>query len=172
MRQSSLATMTLALTALWGCGTDSRTNQPDASPRLDSAGRSDVQGQPDASLPREAFELEGKWLYLGPWDGEHTLEIGKGSLVYAAITGDWSSSWTIKEYDNGLHHFQIVFASGTGTYYPVGQSLSGTYVKSDVILTVQLADGPGSYPSVESPGSCTKDDGTFIPDCRLYMKQN
>ncbi len=141
------AMMTLATMTLLGCGGDTKPS------------------------PAGPFELEGSWLYLGPWDGEHTLEISKESMVYAAIAGDWSSSWTIEEYDNGLDHFRIVFGSGTGTYLPTGQNFGGTYVLDGVMLTVQLADGTGSYPPVQSPGSCTEGASTFIPDCRLYMKQ-
>ena len=127
--------------------------------------------QPEASVQPEAFELQGEWLYLGPSDGPHTLKISNGSMVYADIDGQWSSNWTIKEYDNGLHHFQVVFESGTGKYLPVGQNMSGTYVITGAELTVQLASGLGSYPPMQSPGSCT--EGTaFIPDCRLYVKQN
>jgi hypothetical protein len=118
----------------------------------------------------EPFELQGTWTYLGPWDGEHTLQISDTSMVYAALDGEWSSNWTITGYDNGLDHFQLVFESGTGTYYPSGQSISGAYVLSDPILTVQLAEGQGSYPPVQSPGSCTA-DGSNIVDCRLYLKQ-
>jgi len=120
----------------------------------------------------DTFEIRGDWLYLGPWDGEHTLKIGDSSMVYAGINGEWSSNWKIKDYDNGLHHFQLVFESGTGTYLPTGQALSGTYVVNGAILTVQLADGLGSYPALESPGTCTEGSSTLIPDCRLYLKQN
>jgi hypothetical protein len=91
-------------------------------------------------------------------------------MVYADEAGQWSSNWTIKEYDNGLHHFQVVFESGTGTYLPVGQNMSGTYAITDAILTVQLANGLGSYAPMQSPGTCTE-GSTFIPDCRLYLNQ-
>jgi hypothetical protein len=148
MRICRLSTMMmLATTTLLGCGGGSTT------------------------VPPEPFELQGAWLYLGPWDGEHTLDIGNESMVYAGIAGEWSSDWTIEEYDNGLHHFQIAFKSGTGTYLPVGQNMSGTYDLNEVILTVQLADGAGSYLPVQSPGSCTEAGSTLIPDCRIYMKQ-
>jgi hypothetical protein len=140
------AAMTLAMMTLLGCGGGTTTGQS------------------------EAFEPQGTWLYLGPWDGEHTLKISNGSMVYAAITGDWSSNWTIKEYDNGLHHFQIVFGSGTGTYSPTGQNLSGAYVLTDAILTVQLASGLGSYPTVQSP-TCLDGSSNRIRDCGTYMKQ-
>lgn len=127
-------------------------------------------GGGSTTAPPEAFELQGSWLYLGPWDGEHTLNITNVSMVYADIAGQWSSNWTISEYDNGLHHFQVDFDSGTGTYFPVGQTMSGTYVLNGGLLTVQLADGAGSYLPVQSPGSCTE-GATLIPDCRLYIKQ-
>jgi hypothetical protein len=139
--------MTLATIALLGCGGGS-TAQP------------------------EAFELDGAWLYLGPSDGPHTLKIGNGAMAYTDIAGEWSSNWTIKGYDNGLHHFQVVFETGTGTYLPVGQTMSGTYVVNAEILTVQLANGLGSYSSVQSPGSCTEGGSKLIPDCRIYVKQN
>ena len=153
MRIRCLATMmTLAMMVPLGCGGGSTTVQP------------------DTSAPPEAFELDGSWLYLGPSDGPHTLKIGNGSMAYADINGAWSSNWTTKDYDNGLHHFQVVFASGTGTYLPVGQKMSGTYDLNGAILTVQLANGLGSYSPVQSPGSCT-DGSTLIPECRIYMKQ-
>ena len=153
MRISCSATMiTLATMTLLGCGGGT------------------------TPAPSEAFELDGTWLYLGPSDGPHTLKIsdGKisnGKMAYADIDGLWASNWTIKAYDNGLHHFQVVFEAGTGTYLPVGQNMSGTYVLNGEILTVQLANGLGSYSSVQSPGSCTEGGNTLIPDCRLYMKQ-
>jgi hypothetical protein len=119
----------------------------------------------------DAFEIDGTWSYLGPSDMPHSLEISNGAMVYADEAGQWTSNWTITEYDNGLHHFQVVFESGTGTYLPVGQNMSGSYVLNSPILTVQLANGLGSYPPVQSPGACTE-GSTFIPDCRLYVKQN
>ena len=153
MRISCLATMmTLATMALPGCG-GGTTKAPS-----------------DASVQPEAFELDTTWVYLGPSDGPHTLEISNGAMVYADIDGQWSSNWTIKDYDNGLHHFQVIFETGTGTYLPVGQTMSGTYVLNGSILTVQLANGLGSYSPVQSPGSCTE-GSTLIPDCRIYVKQ-
>jgi hypothetical protein len=119
----------------------------------------------------DPFEIDGTWLYLGPADGPHWLKIGNGSMVYADIDGQWSSTWTIKGYDNGLHHFQAVFESGTGTYLPVGQTMSGTYDVTGAELTVQLANGLGSYPPMQSPTSCME-DSTPIPDCRLYLSKN
>jgi hypothetical protein len=178
MRISCLATtMTLATMTLAGCGSNTTTAQPDASARFDTSaqpdvsGRSDVASSSDTSVKPEPFELEGDWLYLGPWDGEHTLKISDGSMEYADIDGSWSSKWTIKDYDNGLHRYQITFQSGNGSYYPDGQSLSGTYVVSGMILSVQLAKGLGSYVPVQFPGSCTDDSSNRIPDCKLYMKQ-
>ncbi len=144
MRISSLvAMMMLAITAL-GCGSGDST-------------------------PAAAFELDGKWLYLGPWDSYHDLEIGNGSMVYTDIDKQWSSTWTLKTYDNKAHHFQVSLKSGTGTYIPSGPDMSGSYVWAGANLTIQLAKGT-SYPDVTSP-SCTQDDGTLIEDCRLYMKQ-
>jgi hypothetical protein len=90
-------------------------------------------------------------------------------MVYTAIDETWSSNWTIKDYDNELHHFQLVFESGAGTYSPTGQNLSGTYVLNGT-LTVQLADGLGSYSPITSPGSCT-DGSNRIENCGLYMKE-
>jgi hypothetical protein len=119
-----------------------------------------------------AFELQGSWLFLGPGDGEHTVKFSNGSVVYTDIGGQWSSNWTLKTYDNGLHQFQLVLESGTGTYFPVGQNLSGTYVLNEPILTVQLTDGLASYSPVRSPGSCTEDGSDRISNCGLYMKQN
>jgi hypothetical protein len=124
-----------------------------------------------ASGQPAAFELEGSWLYLGPWDGEHTLAFSGASAVYASITGDWSSSWSLTEYDNDLHQFQLAFETGTGTYYPTGATLRGSYDLNTAILTVQLADGSGPYPPLESPGSCTDAGGERIVDCRLYLRQ-
>ena len=126
-----------------------------------------------ATPPPEAFALEGDWLYLGPSDGPHNLTIGPESMVYTDVDGKWSSNWTIKAYDNGLHQLQVAFESGSGTYLPVGQSMSGTYELNGTLLTVQLANGLASYPQLQSPGTCTLEtDGTPVPDCRLYIRQN
>jgi hypothetical protein len=123
--------------------------------------------------PPEAFALDGGWTYLGPSDVPHDLAISDGSMIYTDVAGAWSSHWTIKAYDNGLHHFQVTFESGSGTYLPVGQSLSGTYDLAGALLTVQVADGLGSYPPLQGAGTCTAaTDGAPIPDCRLYIKQN
>jgi len=94
-------------------------------------------------------------------------------MVYTDVGVTWSSRWTIKTYDNALHHFQVTFDSGTGTYLPVGQSMSGAYDVSGTLLTVQLSNGLGAYPPLQGPGTCTSGtDGTAILDCRLYVKQN
>jgi hypothetical protein len=94
-------------------------------------------------------------------------------MAYTAVAGDWASSWTIKTYDNELHQFQIVFGSGSGTYLPAGQSLSGSYDLNGPLLTVQLAQGLSSYPPLQDAGTCTGGtDGAAVPDCRLYIKQN
>jgi len=129
-------------------------------------------GTSTGGTPPEPFEIQGTWLYLGPWDEVHTLQISDASMVYTDIDGEWSSNWTIEEYDNTLHQFQLAFESGNGTYSPTGQSISGTYVLNSQILTVQLADGVGSYPPLQSPGSCIEEGGDRIPDCGLYMHQN
>ena len=123
--------------------------------------------------PADPFELEGAWTYLGPSDGPHDLTIDDEAMVYADVGGQWTSHWTIKAYDNELHHFQVTFDSGSGTYLPVGQSLSATYELSGPLLTVQSATGLASYPPLLSPGTCTSStDGTPIPECRTYIKQN
>jgi hypothetical protein len=137
-------------------------------------------GGDSPTAPAQPFELQGKWLFLGPnpSDSGHDLTItsgngGSGTMVYAAIDEPWSSSWTIKSYDNGLHHFQMTFASGSGSYLPAGQSKSGTYNLGGTILAIQLADGLASYPTLGSPPNCTEGaSGTPVPDCRLYFKQN
>lgn len=152
MRMSCLVTMTMLAMTVAACG------------------GGDDQAPADASRPAEAFELDGNWLYLGPWDSYHDLVIDNGSMVYTDIGKQWSSTWTLKTYDNELHHFQVSLKSGTGTYVPSGQDMSGSYVWAGANLTIQLAKG-SSYPEVTSPGSCTEQDGTLIDDCRLYMKQ-
>jgi hypothetical protein len=154
MRITYLATiLALATMPLLGCGESTSTDQP------------------DAFVPAGPFELEGNWLYLGPWDGEHTLKFSGTTATYDDIGGAWSSTWTLKSFDNDRHHFQIVRKEATGAYTPAGQELSGSYVLDAVILTVQLADGLGSYPEIRRPGSCTEDDSTKIENCRIYMKQ-
>jgi hypothetical protein len=130
-------------------------------------------GANDTTPQREPFEIEGAWLYLGPSDVPHTFTIADASMVYADVDGHWSSSWTIESYDNGPHHFEVFFGSGSGTYLPVGEGMSGAYDVSGTLLTVQLAKGLASYPQLQSPGTCTGTaDGTPVPDCRLYVKQN
>jgi hypothetical protein len=123
------------------------------------------------TVPSEAFELEGSWLFLGPGDLMHTIEISNGSMVYTDIGEAWSSNYTIQKYDNDMDQFQITFESGTGTYYPVEQNMSGTYVLSGSILTIQLANGLESYPPMLNPGSCTDESSNRIADCGLYMSQ-
>ncbi|MBN2197064.1 MAG: hypothetical protein JW751_29940 [Polyangiaceae bacterium] len=186
--------------ALSGCGSD--TGEPPSSTEsggsLGSGGGGDVTGTGGSSglatggvanptggsatggatatggttAQPEAFEVQGTWLYLGPWDGVHTLEISNGSIAYADVAGEWSSSFTITEYDNSLDRFQLVFESGTGTYYPPGPNVSASYVLSGEILTIQLAPDLGSYPLVQSPGSCTDEGSERIRDCGLYMHRN
>lgn len=130
-------------------------------------------GANDAPTQPEAFELEGSWLYLGPSDVPHTLTIDRASMSYADVDGQWSSRWTIKAYDNDKHHFQVVFGSGSGAYLPVGSSMSGAYDVGATLLTVQLSKELASYPPLQGPGTCTSTvDGTPVPDCRLYVKQN
>jgi len=123
------------------------------------------------TVPPAPFELQGKWLYLGPWDGGYTLTVSNESMVYADVDGAWSSDWALKTYDNGLHHFQMVLKSGIGAYSPTGPNLSGAYELGGSILTVQLADGLDSYPSLQSPGSCTEGGSNPIPNCALFMNQ-
>lgn len=138
------------LAALSGCGTNDTTPEPEPA----------------------ALDIEGAWTYLGPSDTPHTLTIGHGSMDYAGVDGHWASSWTIKAHDNRLHHFQVVFASGSGTYLPVGDGMSGTYEVDGMFLTVQLAKDLTAYPQLQSPGTCTAmTDGAPVPDCRLYVKK-
>jgi len=123
--------------------------------------------------PPKAFDIDGSWLYLGPSDVPHDLTITDKSMVYTDVDGQWSSKWTIKTYDDDQHHFQVTLDSGSGTYLPVGQSMSGTYDVSGTLLTTQLANGLSSYPQLQYPGTCTGGtDGTAAPDCRLYVHQN
>jgi hypothetical protein len=132
-------------------------------------------GEDPATTPApKAGELKAAWTYLGPSDGPHDLVITDETMVYTDVAGAWSSSWKIKAVDNALHHFQVtfVFVSGTGTYLPMGASMSGTYELSG-LLTVQLANGLAAYPQLRSPGTCTEAaDGTAIPECRTYIKKN
>jgi len=160
MRISGFGTaITLIAITVSGCSGSSTKAQPDASVPA------------DASATRDDFELQGSWLFLGPGDVMHSVVISNSSAVYTGNDGDWSSTWSIKDYDNDLQRFQLTFKSGTGSYYPTGQNLSGTYDLSG-ILTVQLADGLGSYLTLQSPGSCTVSGTQPIPNCALYMKQN
>jgi hypothetical protein len=142
----------LALVVLSGCGTDDP-----AAP----------------AAPADPFALVGAWLYLGPSDKPHNLTVSDGAMAYTDVDGQWSSSFTIKAYDNGSHHFQVAFASGAGTYLPAAESTSGIYDIAGTFLTVQLGKDPASYPQLEGPGTCTRPaDGTPVPDCRLYVKMN
>lgn len=130
-------------------------------------------GGSSTAPPPPPFELEGAWTYLGPSDGPHDLTVGGGAMVYTDVARMWSSTWMIQSYDNGHHHFQVAFVSGSGTYLPVGQTMSGTYDLADKLLTIQLATGLASYPSLQSPGTCTGGtDGAPVPDCRLYVRQD
>ena len=150
MRVCRLAT--LMLVALSGCAANDATSP---------------------TPPAEAFDLEGAWTYLGPSDVPHTLTVAHASMVYADVDGQWSSTWTIKTHDNALRHFQVVFASGSGAYLPLGESMNGAYDVSGTLLTTQLAKDLTSYPQLQSPGTCTgAADGTPLPDCRLYTKKN
>jgi hypothetical protein len=145
-------TIITATLALAGCG----ANDPPAAP-----------------AKADPVEIDGTWVYLGPSDAPHLLTISDSSMAYAAVAGDWSSNWTIKAHDNGLDHFQVAFGSGTGTYLPVGQTMSGTYDLNGSVLTVQLAQGISSYPQLQDAGTCTSAvDGVPVPECRLYIKQN
>jgi hypothetical protein len=147
------ATIAMAALALSGCGGDDPAPTPQPKP--------------------EPFELDGAWIYLGPSDVPHDLVIGDSSMAYKAVAGDWSSDWTLKAYDNEVHHFQIVFKSGSGTYLPMGTSLSGAYELSGTLLTVQLAPDLTAYPQVQGAGTCTGPaDGMPLPNCRLYIKGN
>ena len=130
-------------------------------------------GANDTAAPPEPFELAGAWLYLGPSDVPHHLTISQTTMAYDDVEGHWSSSWTIQAYDNGSDHFQVAFASGSGTYLPVGPSMSGAYDVGGTLLTVQLANDVASYPQLQGPGTCTSTaDGTPVPGCRLYVKMN
>ena len=154
MRISCLATLALAISALTGCGAD---NPDDAQPK-----------------PKQApFEIDGNWTYLGPSDVPHILTVDDASMKYTAVAGDWSSTWTIKSYDNEANHFRVAFASGSGMYLPMGTALSGTYDLNGTVLTVQSAQGETGYPPLVGAGSCTSPtDGMPVPDCRLYIKAN
>lgn len=110
-------------------------------------------------------------MFLGPSDGLHTLTIGRTNMVYAGIDGTWTSKWNIVATDNALHHFQVAFDSGSGSYLPMGQTMSGVYDVTGTFLTVQLANG-GTYPQLQGPGTCTAaSGGEPVPECRLYVKQ-
>jgi hypothetical protein len=157
MRMSCLAaTVAIAISGLLGCGANDAPAKTTTTPP-----------------PAPPFELDGAWIYLGPSDPPHILTVTDTSMNYDAVAGDWSSDWDIKHYDNALHQFQIVFKSGTGTYLPMGQNLSGTYDLNGTVLTIQLAQGLATYPPLQDAGTCTSaTDGTPVPNCSLLIKQN
>ncbi len=129
-------------------------------------------GDDTPDSPPEPFELDGGWIYLGPSDPPHTLTISDSSMVYTAVDGTWSSEWNISDYDNALHQFRVAFGSGAGTYVPLSGSTSGAYELGGTLLTIQLAPGPDSYPTVQNAGTCTDPvNGTPTLDCRLYIKE-
>jgi hypothetical protein len=150
MRISCLALLiAIATPAVAGCSSDTQTPQA------------------------EAFELDGSWIYLGPSDVPHELKIDNGAMAFTDVNGTWASSWTLKSYDNSLHHFQMAFTSGSGSYLPMGQNKSAAYDLSGTLLTLQLAEGMASYPPLQDAGTCTSaTDGAPIPDCKLYIKKN
>jgi hypothetical protein len=122
------------------------------------------------SMAAKPFDIEGAWTYLGPSDGPHDLTITRTSMVYTDVDMKWASKWTVKAYDNDLHQFQVTFESGSGTYLPMGQSMSGSYELSGSTLTTQLANG-ASYPTLQFAGACTDSNGTPVLECRLYIKK-
>ncbi|HEX2732110.1 MAG TPA: hypothetical protein VHM70_10905 [Polyangiaceae bacterium] len=143
-------TVAIAISALAACGTN------DSNPE-----------------PKPPFEADGSWVYLGPSDPPHILTITDATMKFTSVANDWSSDWTVQTYDSDLNHFQITFGSGTGTYLPVGDSVTGTYDLNGTVFTVQLAPGLVQYPVVQGPGTCTSPtDGTPVPLCMLYIKQN
>src|SRR5512145_1223226 len=118
MRMSSPAALLVLVTlTLLGCE-EGKT----AAPGKTSTEAGGAGGQ-SATEARDEFEIEGSWLYLGPWDGPHTLEITSETVEYVDITNEWNSNWTLKEYDNELRRFELVFKSGEGEYAPTGESL-------------------------------------------------
>lgn len=151
MRISCLVTtITMALLALAGCSGSTPTTTAQAEP----------------------LELDGSWIYLGPSDVPHDLQLSDTSASFTDVAGSWSSTWTVKSYDNDLHHLQLAFGSGSGSYLPVGDTLSATYEVSGTLLTLQLAKGT-AYPSLQGAGTCTSAaDGLPLPDCKLYIKKN
>ena len=188
MRISCLATMiTMATSALAGCSSDT-TTPPGGSSGGGSLGAAGSplggsSGAPAAGTSSggnssgganvEAFELDGSWIYLGPSDAPHDLKISNGTMSFIDVAGAWASNWTVKSHDDTLNHFQLAFVSGSGSYLPVGESLSATYDVAGTLLTMQLAQGVDSYPPLQGAGTCTSaTDGTPLPDCKLYIKQN
>jgi len=101
------------------------------------------------------------------------LKISGGSAAFIDVAGTWTSNWTVKSYDNELNHFQLVFVSGSGSYLPVGESMSAAYELNGTLFTLQLAKGLASYPPLQGAGTCTgATDGVPIPDCKLYIEKN
>ena len=154
-------------------GTSSSGGAPGSGGTSSTGGATGSGGlaPPGSGGTTASVEIAGKWTYLGPSDVPHDLTINQGSMVYEDVDGKWSSKWTITAYDAALHHFQVTFDSGSGSYLPVGQSMSGTYDRGVAFLTIQLAKG-SSYPPLEGAGSCTGTDGALIPECRLYTMPN
>jgi hypothetical protein len=139
---------------------------------LPGCGSNDTPAE-TAKTPQAPFDLDGAWIYLGPADPPHILTVSASTLTYAAVAGDWSSKWNLKSYENDLDHFQLTFSSGSGTYLPTGTSLSGSYDLNGTVLTIQTAQGFTAYPPLQDAGTCTSaTDGTPVPECRLYIKQN
>ena len=137
------------------------------------AGGTSSSGNSSGGANVEAFELDGSWIYLGPSDAPHDLKISNGTMSFIDVAGAWASNWTVKSHDDTLNHFQLAFVSGSGSYLPVGESLSATYDVAGTLLTMQLAQGVDSYPPLQGAGTCTSaTDGTPLPDCKLYIKQN
>jgi len=130
-------------------------------------------GSETASPQNGPFDMEGKWLFLGPGNGPHDLTVTRSTMFYEDVEKTWSSTWTLTSYNNTAHGFRVTFASGTGTYFPVGKNMVGTYDVTGTLLSVQLASGTGAYPALLTPGTCTSpDDGAPLPDCRIYVHQN
>ncbi len=168
MRISSLAkTFILTTLVCMGC-TDSDGASPVASPDA-SPDVSPDAGKADTAASSEPFAIEGLWLFLGPTGPGHEITISSKSIKYKGTESDWESNWTIKKYDNELHNFQLVYESGHGSAYPTGERLSGTYEATDIILSVQLAQGLDAYQPVKNPDSCMNESEP-IADCKRYMK--
>lgn len=158
-----------------GSATGGASSLGGSSAKSSSVGGASSVGGSSASTSaqQDPFDLDGKWLFLGPGSGEHYLTFTDTTAVYTDINaGGWSSEWTLKDYDNTQHHFRMVFKSGSGDYLPTGTEMSGTYSASGVILSIQIASGLDAYPELKNPDSCTDDGDTQpIPNCKRYMKQ-